>query len=102
VGRSRTASAIYRRLQPYPARVLAVAWTVTDSKRVRRRLSRYHTTWRLIEPELGGEDLKALGLRPGPLFSRLLEGVRDARLDGTVTTRAEEEALVRQMVAEDE
>ena len=102
VSRSRTTSAIYRRLQPYPARVLALAWAITDSKRVRQRLRRYHTTWRLVEPELSGADLKAMGLRPGPLFSRLLAAIRDARLDGKVGTRAEEEALVRQMVAANE
>jgi len=38
-------------------------------------------------PWLGGEDLIALGLEPGPVFKRLLDGVYDAQLDGRVTDR---------------
>ena len=43
------------------------------------------------EPLITGEDLKALGLEPGPIFKRLLDAVREAQLDGTIATR--EEAL---------
>jgi poly(A) polymerase len=34
-----------------------------------------------------GEDLKQLGLKPGPLFGRILQAVEDAQLDGRVKTR---------------
>ncbi len=34
-----------------------------------------------------GEDLKALGLPPGPLFSNILDQVEDAQLDGELKTR---------------
>jgi len=37
-------------------------------------------------PLVTGDDLKAAGLRPGPEFRRILDGVRDAQLDGTITT----------------
>jgi tRNA nucleotidyltransferase (CCA-adding enzyme) len=92
-------SAVYRLLQPYPARVLAVAWVSTDHEPLRERLLRYQTEWRLVEAEITGDDLKAMGLKPGPLFGRLLEALRDARLDGKVSTRAEEEALLEGLLA---
>ncbi len=38
------------------------------------------------EPLVTGEDLIALGLRPGPGFKRLLDGVYDAQLEGRVRT----------------
>jgi poly(A) polymerase len=38
-------------------------------------------------PLITGEDLKALGLKPGPDFKRLLDAVREAQLEGRVTTR---------------
>jgi tRNA nucleotidyltransferase (CCA-adding enzyme) len=94
VGRARRASSIYRLLEPYPARVLAVAWIATDSKRTRERLSNYQTAYLLVETEITGDDLKAMELKPGPLFGRLLRALHDARLDGKVSTREEEEMLL--------
>jgi poly(A) polymerase len=40
-----------------------------------------------IEPLLRGDDLIALGFRPGPLFSRMLGSLQDAQLSGDVTDR---------------
>jgi len=48
-------------------------------------------------PLLTGDDLAALGLRPGPQFKRLLDAVRTAQLDETIHTRADAEALVRSL-----
>jgi tRNA nucleotidyltransferase (CCA-adding enzyme) len=92
-------SRIYHLLQPYPARVMAVAWVASDSDRIQERLFRYQTEWRWVEPELTGEDLKSMGLRPGPLFGELLRTLRDARLNGEVSTAEEERALVKQRLA---
>ncbi len=99
LGKARRPSAIYRLLQPYPARALAVVWVATDRKRPRERLLRYQTEWRLVEAELTGDDLKAMGLKPGPLFGRLLSELRDAWLDGKVRTREEEKALLTKLLA---
>jgi len=38
-----------------------------------------------------GNDLKALGLKPGPLFKKILSELEDLQLEGTIVTR--EEAL---------
>jgi hypothetical protein len=99
--KARRSSAAYRLLAPYPARVLAVAWVAADRKRLRDRLLRYQTEWRLVETEITGNVLKALGLRPGPLFGRLLGALRDARLDGQVSTREEEAALLEKLLEEE-
>jgi tRNA nucleotidyltransferase (CCA-adding enzyme) len=94
---SRRPSTIYRILRPYPARILAIAW-LASSAGPRVRLLRFQTEYRGVETALTGEDLKALGLRPGPVFGRLLGALRDARLDGRVTTREEEEALLERLL----
>ena len=39
-------------------------------------------------PLVTGDDLIALGLKPGPQFKRLLEEVRDAQLNGELLDRA--------------
>uniref|UniRef100_A0A7V4GA08 HD domain-containing protein n=1 Tax=Desulfobacca acetoxidans TaxID=60893 RepID=A0A7V4GA08_9BACT len=48
---------------------------------------------------LTGEDLKALGLTPGPEFRRLLEAVAEAQWEGQVASREEALALVQRLVA---
>jgi tRNA nucleotidyltransferase/poly(A) polymerase len=45
-------------------------------------------------PLVDGSDLIAHGLAPGPRFAALLEQVRDAQLEGEVSTRAEALAFV--------
>ena len=40
-----------------------------------------------------------MGLKPGPLFRQLLGALRDARLNGKVGTREEEEALLEKLLA---
>jgi poly(A) polymerase len=53
-------------------------------------------------PLLTGHDLMRHGLERGPLFKKLLEAVRDAQLDGTITTPQQALELVDQLVAKEE
>jgi poly(A) polymerase len=46
-------------------------------------------------PLLTGDDLIALGYRPGPAFRSMLELAEDAQLEGRVTTQEEARELVR-------
>ena len=48
---------------------------------------------------LSGDDVVALGVPRGPAVARVLAEMRDARLDGTLASRAMEEAHVRQWIA---
>ncbi|HZN33914.1 MAG TPA: CCA tRNA nucleotidyltransferase [Pirellulaceae bacterium] len=48
-------------------------------------------------PLITGDDLKRLGLTPGPTFRTLLEAVRDAQLEGRIKTMDEAIALVRRL-----
>jgi len=44
---------------------------------------------------LTGDDLKAMGLRPGPVFRTILEAIEEAQLNGEIATREEALALAR-------
>src|SRR5262249_26964289 len=52
------------------------------------------------EPVLTGHDLAALGIKPGPLYKKLLDIVYEAQLDGTVKTKEEALALVKRLLKE--
>jgi tRNA nucleotidyltransferase (CCA-adding enzyme) len=64
---------------------------------VKRQVSAYLTTYRRTRSLLTGADLKALGLKPGPQFTRILGRLLDARLDGEVKSEAEERELLRKL-----
>ena len=57
--------------------------------------SRCFSTYRNVKPTLTGKELKALGLKPGPLYRTILARLTEARLDGEVTS--EERALVKDL-----
>jgi poly(A) polymerase len=44
---------------------------------------------------LTGDDLQAMGYRPGPLFSQILRSLEDAQLEGAVHTEAEARTYVQ-------
>jgi len=45
---------------------------------------------------IGGNDLIALGFRPGPAFKKILADVEDLQLEGALATRDEAIAFVRE------
>ncbi len=45
-------------------------------------------------PLLSGEDLQRLGIKPGPIFSKILKQLRAAQLDGLILGREDAQALV--------
>lgn len=49
-------------------------------------------------PLVTGNDLLELGLAAGPRFREILERIRDAQLEGTITTRAEGLAMAERLV----
>lgn len=47
---------------------------------------------------ISGDDLLALGLKPGPEFRRLLQAVEEAQWEGEIKTREEALALVKRLL----
>ncbi len=92
-------SALAALLRPYPEGALFAAWVAADDPLVRDQILRYQCELRPIRASLSGHRLRELGLEPGPAFSRILDAVRDARLDGLVSTPEEEEALAEELLA---
>ena len=91
-------SEIYRLLQDYSDDTLAVFQIAVDDAVVCERVQLYRTRLRALSPEMTGNDLKQLGIQPGPVYRKILDRLRNARLDGEISTRAEEQAIVEQFV----
>ncbi len=76
--------------------LLLMAKSKPDS--VKRQVSAHLTTYQSTKPSLTGADLISLGLKPGPLYKRILGRLLDARLDGDVKSEADERELVKKFV----
>jgi tRNA nucleotidyltransferase (CCA-adding enzyme) len=81
------------------ALVLLLAKQVSAQHVVRLSLLKQHLMVyvknRAIKTALTGRDLQAMGLQPGPQYKTILGKLLDARIDGMVTTEAEERVFVR-------
>ena len=64
---------------------------------VKRHISSYLTAYQHVKPTLTGDELKAMGLKPGPVYTKILTRLRDARLDGEVKTESDERELVKRI-----
>jgi tRNA nucleotidyltransferase (CCA-adding enzyme) len=91
---------LYALLKQASSSALLILWLCTDSDLVRERLWLHESRLSHVRPVVDGAYLKSLGLKPSPLFRRLLQAVRDARLDGLVDTEEEEKDLVARLLAE--
>lgn len=94
-------SAIARRLDGLRDLALLAGWVIGDSLR-RERIAQYITRWRHIQPNIDGHTLKTMGYKPGPHFRAILDGLRDAWLDGDIRDEAGEQALLQRLIAENE
>ena len=91
-------SRIYRKLYYYQPEILLILLSRITSSRAQDRIRRYLLTWSKVKTEIGGKELKELGVKPGPLFKDILEKVLLAKMDGRVKTKEEELVLVRSLI----
>lgn len=97
------ASEVERALRSFAShrRILLAARAALAGSPAGELVERYQREWRHIETTLDGNDLREMGLRPGPLYAVLLDRLLAARLDGEVASKAEERALLEQLLEEE-
>jgi len=69
-----------------------------DDAQIRKIVERYHDEWRHVRSRLNGDDLAAMNIPRGPLYSSLLQQLRTAQLDGRLQSREDEERLIAQFL----
>jgi tRNA nucleotidyltransferase (CCA-adding enzyme) len=88
-------SRVVELLERFDDAALAVFAIATDSGQAAMYVDRYRGEWRSVQAELTGNDLKRLGLVPGPSYKEILRSLRAQRLDGVISTREQEQDFVR-------
>jgi tRNA nucleotidyltransferase (CCA-adding enzyme) len=87
----------YRTLLGLSDEVLLILIAKTKSEPVKRQISACLTAYQRVKPSLTGHDLKKMGLKPGPLYRKILDRLLDARLNGEVKTDADEREMATRM-----
>jgi tRNA nucleotidyltransferase (CCA-adding enzyme) len=86
-------SQIYHLLTEYEPLAIQANAVATESPTVRRSLQLFLTKLRYVRTALDGEELKRLGISPGPKMGQVLQILHKAKLDGEVRTKADEKRL---------
>ena len=91
-----------RRLDGIPPLALYAASLCPIEEVLRENIGQYLSTWRYIQPTIGGEDLKESGLKPSPRYKEILSQLRDAWVDGEVSSEKEELAFLEDLLEENQ
>ena len=92
-------SRISRFLDGLDPNAIAAFARISEDPQVAARLRRYLDEWRLVSPALTGDDLLAMGVPPGVKIGEVLRELNVAKLDGQVSSEADERALVQQIIS---
>jgi len=91
-------SQVVRRLDKVPLLALCAVRYFDLPSDSASLVPQYLDTWRHIRPTINGDDLVRMGIRPGPVYKKILEGLRAAWLDGKVTSVEEEQAYLKTLL----
>jgi tRNA nucleotidyltransferase (CCA-adding enzyme) len=90
-------SEIFSLLKDVEAPAVQVNQLYAKTPAVRRNLRLYLRKLAHIKPSVTGSSLTQWGVKQGPLVGTILSKLLEAKLDGEVKTRAEEERLARRL-----
>ncbi len=86
-------SQIYYLLREYEPLAIQANAIASESSIVRHHLQLYLTKLRYVRTSLDGEELKRLGITAGPKMGKVLQILHKAKLDGEISTKADEKKL---------
>ncbi|MFC2034807.1 CCA tRNA nucleotidyltransferase [Chloroflexota bacterium] len=88
-------SRIHRLLHGYSQSAIVANSIATDSSTVCQHINLFLSRIRYVKPSITGNDLKRIGISPGPQIKDILQRLLEAKLDGKVTSKREEEEFVK-------
>jgi tRNA nucleotidyltransferase (CCA-adding enzyme) len=88
-------AALYHLLEHVELEVLLFTMASAKNGGKKREISQFLLSMRKARPLLGGDDLLAMGIPPGPLYSVILRELLDEQLRGSLTSADDERRYVR-------
>ena len=81
--------------------LLAARSTLSRHPEAQQNIDDYARRWRHLRPCTTGEDLKRMGIAPGPRYKYLLGALRSAWIDGDICAPEEEALYLEELLTED-
>jgi tRNA nucleotidyltransferase (CCA-adding enzyme) len=90
-------SLVYEILHGYHLTAVEANTIGAGSETATEHIELYLNVLRHVNPTLTGKDLLKMGVPQGPKIKEILQKLREARLDGIIDSRQEEEEMVRDL-----
>lgn len=87
-------------LSEFNGLALLLGYLFDPSTLKRRAMHCQWKDWRWVRPAITGDDLKEMGVPPGPRYKQLLDALRNAWLDREVESLEQERALLERLLRE--
>jgi len=91
-------SVIYKLLEPLSYETLIFLMAKCGDKLVKKRVKDFLSKYNGTQLRIGGDDLKNLGIKPGPEFTRILKRTLYAKIDGKLKTKKNELEFAKKLV----
>ncbi len=82
-------------LNKFKLEAVLFSMAVSKDRQKQKMISHYLTGLRKIKTILKGDDLKRMGIQPGPVYSKILKELLEERLRGHLKSREDEERFIR-------
>lgn len=93
-------SQVSRLLDGLPESALHAVWILFAGNPVaQNKVANYVLKWQQQRPVISGVDLEQMGIPPGPRYKKILDALRYAWIDGKVQSSADEQALLKELLA---
>lgn len=86
---------IYELLSNFNLETVLFSMAVSKDRQKQKVISHYLTELRKVKTVLKGDDLKRMGIQPGPVYSKILKELLEEKLRGHLKSRDDEEGFVR-------
>jgi len=85
---------IYEYFGKIKLEVVLFAMALSKDRKKQKVISRYLTELRNVKTILTGEDLKKMGIQPGPVYSKIFRELLEEKLRGHLKSREDEERVI--------
>lgn len=91
-------SELYALLAPLPLEGVLYLMARASNEAISSSVSQYIYKWRQVRVDITGEDIRQMGLPPGPLYGILFRKLLAAKLDGFASTREAQLQLAQALI----
>ncbi len=99
LARAQKPGEVFGLLNLFQDTAIFVCWLAEDNPAGKKWLAEFSQSLRYVKPALNGKTLmREFGLKPSPLVGALLRKLREARLDGKISSEAEEYTMIKELL----